>query len=65
MSTQGQIFTPGDSVQIVRPYRGFDAGLAARVVSVDSGSGKVTVTPQEVEPTSVFLLVDPSHLRAR
>ena len=64
MSNQGQSFTPGDSVEIIQPYRGFDSGLAARVVSVDSGSGNVTVVLQAVEPPSVFLSVEPSHLRA-
>jgi hypothetical protein len=65
MSDHDQPVTPGDSVEIIEPYRGFDSGLVARVVSVDSASGKVTVVPQAVEPPSVFLSVEASRLRRR
>jgi hypothetical protein len=56
-------FTNGDQVEVTEPYRGMDSGLLARVVSVNAGSGMVTVAPPTDEPRSVFLSVDPSSLR--
>jgi hypothetical protein len=56
-------FLTGDRVVTTEPYRGFDCGLSATVVSVHPNSGRITVAPLTEEPRSVFLSVDPSSLR--
>ncbi len=56
-------FSSGDRVATTEPYRGFDFGLSATVVSVHPYSGTVTIAPLAHEPRSVFLSVDPSSLR--
>lgn len=56
-------FSAGDRVVTTEPYRGFDFGLSATVVSVHSNSGRVTVAPLTGKPQSVFLSIDPLSLR--
>ena len=56
-------FSNGDRVATTEPYRGFDFGLPATVVSVHPYSGTVTIAPLADQPWSVFLSVDPSSLR--
>ncbi|MDX6586828.1 MAG: hypothetical protein QOI31_1301 [Solirubrobacterales bacterium] len=56
-------FTFGDRVETTEPYRGFDSGLEARVVSVDPRSGRVTVAPWVGETPSVLLFFEASSLR--
>ena len=56
-------FSSGDRVETTEPYRGFDFGLSATVVSVHPYSGAVTIAPLTPEPWSVFFSVDPSSLR--
>jgi hypothetical protein len=56
-------FFQGDRVVTTEPYRGFDFGLSATVISVHPNSGMVTVAPLTDEPRSVFLSIDPSSLR--
>jgi hypothetical protein len=56
-------FSNGDRVATTQPYRGFDCGLSATVISVHPFSGIVTIAPLTEGPTSVFLSVDPSSLR--
>jgi hypothetical protein len=56
-------FSNGDRVEITEPYRGLESGVSARVVSVDAGSGTVTVSPTTDEPQVVFLSVDAASLR--
>lgn len=56
-------FLNGDRVVTTEPYRGFDFGLPATVVSVHPYSGVVTIAPLTDEAQSVFLSVDPTSLR--
>jgi len=56
-------FSTGERVVTTEPYRGFDHGLAAMVVSVHPSSDKVTVAPRTVAYRSVFLTVEASSLR--
>ena len=56
-------FLSGDRVVTTEPYRGFDFGLSATVVSVHPYSGVVTIAPLTDEIQSVFLSIDATSLR--